>query len=199
MATRIATCSLLFAALTTTLASPSAAREPSTRVLVVRALHPALRAAIETGQCRSPTFRDLVRQLEGFDAIVYLVRTSHLPRGIEAALVHWVGGDRTRVLRINLSTRLAGDHLVSVVGHELRHALEALEDPAVVNGNTMRARFDRIEMSRSRVRDSRRPFETEAALEDGRRISGELARATGCTGVRSPVCQDRATNSCRED
>jgi len=176
MPVRLALCALACSAFTLTTAVD--AQEGTALPPVVRALHPTLGAAIENGQRRSPTFRRLVNQLAGFDAIVYLVRTPHLPQGIDAGLLHWVGGDRnTRVLRINISTRLDGDNLVATVGHELQHAIEALEDPQVVDGDTMRARFDRIERSQSRIRDSRRPMETDAALDAGRRISGELASA----------------------
>lgn len=154
----------------------AAAAQPTDASQKVRPLHPSLVAALDEGQHRSATFRQLMARLEDFDAIVYLVLTPRLPRGIDAGLLHWVGGNRTRLLQIHVSSRLDADRLVSVVGHELQHAVEALDDPRVVDGETMRARFDHIGVSRSRARDSRAPFETEAAVEAGRRIGDELAR-----------------------
>jgi hypothetical protein len=118
----------------------------------------------------------LVNQLDHFDTVVLLVQSPLLPRGIEAGLLHWVGGGRTRILRIDISPRLHRDRLIEVLGHELQHALEALEDPAVVDGDTMRARFERIGVFRGLARDSRKPFETQAAKDIGQRIRVELAR-----------------------
>ena len=43
----------------------------------------------------------------------------------------------TRVLRIAVDTRRPSRDLAGAIGHELRHALEVLQDPAVTSGAAM--------------------------------------------------------------
>src|SRR6266581_6153982 len=106
----------------------SLAASPTPRV---RSTNPAIAAAIVEAQSRSATFRSLVRAIEATDGIIY-VEHGRCGHGVRACLsLSLVSGVGFRLLRILVDS--AGDPiaLMATIGHELRHALELLSEPAV--------------------------------------------------------------------
>jgi hypothetical protein len=102
-------------------------------VTVVR-LHPTtqrLAALIEEATARSSTFRNMVASIEATDGMVF-IDEGRCSRGVPACLI-WqlTQAGRYRVLFVVIDTRRPDIHLMASIGHELRHALEVLEDPAV--------------------------------------------------------------------
>jgi hypothetical protein len=105
----------------------------SATVTVVR-LRPTtkrLAVLIEEATARSPTFRDMVASIEATDGIVF-IDEGNCSRGVPACLL-WqlTQAARYRVLFVVIDTRRPDIHLMGSIGHELRHALEVLDDPSV--------------------------------------------------------------------
>jgi hypothetical protein len=98
----------------------------------VRSSEPWILALINAGLARSATFRQLVDTLNESDVIVYIetqaTRESRQVHreSLDAYLIHHVvdqGGHR--YLRIGLGARGAEKRLISILAHELQHAVES--------------------------------------------------------------------------
>jgi hypothetical protein len=134
----------------------------------VRSSNAAIRAAMDFGQLRSATFRSLVSKIEETDGIVYVER-GRCGHGVPACLtLSVISGGGYRLLRILVGNVDDLMSLVATLGHELRHALELLAEPAV---RTMGAAYNfymREGPTTSGV------FETQAAIHAGLQVEREL-------------------------
>src|SRR5262245_29186796 len=140
----------------------------------VRTLRPVLAEAYEAGRERSPTFDRLAARIAELKGIVHVAFSQVLPHGTEACVPHWLAGRETRYLRILIKNGIAGDRLIVVLGHELQHVVEVLEDVTVVNATTMRDRVAKL-AGNGPTRDSTQPLETPQAVAVERRIAIELS------------------------
>ena len=134
----------------------------------VRSTHAYLRAMIGEAVLRSRTFRDLVAAIEATDGIVYVEHGACM-KSVHACLILDVtAAGRYRILRIMVDARQPDWDVMASIGHELRHALEVLEDRSVVNNPSMFFFY-------AQTRDNRdRPFETRAATDAGDAVRREL-------------------------
>ena len=126
--------------------------------------------AIEQAQTRSATFRELVAAIEGTDGVVY-VHHGQCGRNVLACLVLAVEqAGPYRILQIRVDPRRKGHELMVAIGHELKHVLELLNEPTVVNYSTAHNFFERTAPKRGNS------FETQAAVKVGLKIDTELRR-----------------------
>ena len=134
----------------------------------VRSTHAYLRAMIGEAARRSQTFRGLVAAIEATDGIVYVEHGACM-RNIHACLVLDVtAAGNNRILRIMVDARQPDWEVMSSIGHELRHALEVLENRSVVDNAS-------IFFFYAQTRDAKdRPFETRAATEAGDAVRREV-------------------------
>jgi hypothetical protein len=125
----------------------------------VRSSDAYLRAMIEEAARRSPTFRRLIVTIEATNGIVYVEHGNCL-HGVRACLALDVtrAGDY-RILRVTVDARQPDWHVMPLIGHELRHALEVLNDPGLVDG----PRVFLFYAQHHNAKDQ--PFETDAAVE----------------------------------
>jgi len=146
----------------------------------IRTLDPVIGAAFERGVRESPTFAQLVDNLDASDVIVYIARERCAgPRvvGCIASISRHGGVRYVRVhlvfLREATETALArsADRLVAQIGHEMQHALEIAGDRSIVDMRTLERAYGRSGAYKHTV-----GFETDAALEMGERVLKELQR-----------------------
>ena len=139
-------------------ASPPRVRSQSARV----------GAAIARGTAHSPTFRRLVETINATDGLVF-VDEGVCARGVRACLLMSVSiAGPSRLLRILVNLRKApGCETIEMIGHELQHAIEVLENPRVRTDRQVYNLFDVI------GRTSSGRFETRAALRAGLTIAEE--------------------------
>jgi hypothetical protein len=136
----------------------------------VRGSSPGIVEAIEQAIQQSPTFAQLVTAIAATDGIVY-VHYGECGRNALACLILAVTqAGPYRILQIRVDPRRKGHGLMVSIGHELKHALELLTEPTVVNHSTAHNFYQRIAPRRGSS------FETQAAVEIGLRIDGELRR-----------------------
>jgi hypothetical protein len=155
----------------------------------LRTTDPAIAAAIHHGMTRSGTFRALAYRLRDLGAIVYFVRRSALPRRVQAALwppLRTASG--TRYVHVAVRPETRGNRLVSVLAHELHHALEALTEVCSSEVETGAAIFPVLRFrSGPGVTETRGAMKTEDRVGDelAKRISGKHTAIAGTEPVTS--------------
>jgi hypothetical protein len=135
----------------------------------VRADDPTLAALIAETAGRSATFQQMIEALESKDGVVYVVR-GRCGHGVRACLDFLVVAGRNRLLLITLDDRDTDAQAMASLGHELRHVLEVLAEPAVTNAATMSSFYHRVARRRGNG------FETEAAIIAGDTVREELRK-----------------------
>ena len=139
----------------------------------VRTVDLALVALIQEATDRSPTFRQLRERIQASDGIVYIVR-GRCGYHVRACLVLWVGiALPNRLLRVVVDLDQADHNAMASIAHELRHALEVLDEPSVRTAASMFLFY----YPRNRLRQDR-TFETEAAVDAGNTVLRELRKGT---------------------
>lgn len=156
--------------LTVLAASPAHAQAAGTRI---RAESPYLRLIIAAGIAQSPTFREVVDQLEESDLIVE-VRCSQFRASALAGRTALLSAQPTvRYVLVEVSCPATSLLALCTVGHELRHALEIATARSVVDSESLALLYTQIGFP-SQGRNSYGQFETADALESGERIHHEL-------------------------
>lgn len=103
----------------------------------LRIFDPELKAAVLSARERSRTLDELLDRLSALNAIVFVQWTPALPAHVEGATKQRITiTPKIRYLHIGIRPAGVNDYLVSVVAHELRHAIEILEsgitDPTAI-------------------------------------------------------------------
>ena len=139
----------------------------------VRSGEPSLSMLIQQATDRSPTFRRLVEAIQATDGLVY-VQPGRCGHYVKACLVFWMGvSDTNRILRVIVEHGKTDVEAMASTAHELRHALEVLEQPSVRSGSDM---YFFYRFGRSIKGET---FETQAAIDAGIAVSKELKRWPG--------------------
>jgi hypothetical protein len=148
--------------------------DPPSSIPHVRGLDRESADVLAAGLARSSDFRRLVDRIENTDAMVFI----HHGRSPQSTTAHRLGGflshhvglaGNSRVLHITLTDRF-GDRGISVLAHELQHALEVLETPDARSDIDVDALFDRIG-----IRKGPGIVETAAALDVQAAVAQQLA------------------------
>jgi hypothetical protein len=161
--------------LTPLLAARALAQDPRTGPHV-RTDDATLRRLMERGLKQSPTFRELVRQIDQLPGLVYVVpsRCGALS-GLSACLDHDVkvrGG--YRFLRVNVMPGDPAFRQLPLLAHELQHAVEVLSDDSATSQETVTRLYERIGVPKGLGN-----FETEAAQRVQETVVLELREAGG--------------------
>jgi hypothetical protein len=172
------------------------------KVAVVRPVSPTLAEAVVDGRRRSGTFNELMDRLERSDLIVYL-RLGSCPDPQSVACLSMIGATSSnRFVRITFVMQMHGvetvlavftDHLIAQIGHELQHALEIADDPAVVDSLTLEAAYRR---SGFRPDPRTTTYETTKAMAAGRSILNELHRRHATSPIAASVDHKTAIPVC---
>jgi hypothetical protein len=134
----------------------------------VRAVDPVIGPLIAQGIEQSATFRELVAAINASDSYVY-VNEGSCSGSVRACLVAVTANDSARFVWVKVDARRADAELISRIGHELRHAIEVIEQPAVRDNDSMFFLYKRIG---THVAGS--TVETNAAMIADHRIREEL-------------------------
>jgi hypothetical protein len=142
----------------------------------VRSSDTRLRAVIADGVDRSPLFRDLVARLDASDVIVYVQTDRAMPPRLQGrlTLLSFAGGRRYVLVRI--ACALTGTQQIAILGHELQHAVEIASAESVVDEPSLAAEYRRIGFASGALQQGH-GYDSEAAIEMGRRVWRELTQA----------------------
>jgi hypothetical protein len=138
----------------------------------IRTTEPRIRALIENGLERSPSLRALVTRLAAADVVVYL-ECGRLPPRLDGRLTFVSAAGGLRYVLVRLASDRPRARTIAALGHELQHAVEIAERPAIVDRTSLADEYSRFGFVREAA-DHARSFDTVAAIDAGRRIWREL-------------------------
>jgi len=141
----------------------------------VRTTEPRILALIETGLSRSATFRRLVETLNESDVIVYVEQKLGRDE-FGGYLDHNITNTGAfRYVRLKIETKGQDIRLISVLAHELQHAVEVAASPDARDAVSMARAFGRLgTTSQCGNADC---FETRAAIHVEDIVGAELKAA----------------------
>jgi len=126
------------------------------------------------GLQHSPLLRQLVSRLENSDVVVYVRCDERPPAGVigRVAFVSRTAGVRYLLVRVGF----IGDRhrQTAVLGHELQHAVEIADSPAIVDRASMYREYSRMGYVKRVGPDGLIEVETDLALQVGGQILKEL-------------------------
>jgi hypothetical protein len=139
----------------------------------IRSTDRRLRSLLEQGVRMSPTLRALVARLHASDVVVYLQCDG--PSGPDGRLtfLSMAGGYRYVVVRM---ARLSRAQQIAMMAHELQHAVEIAETPAIVDGPSLVREYRRIGYENPSRQLPGVSFDTQAAIRAGERVLRELTQ-----------------------
>lgn len=137
----------------------------------VRGANPQMKALIQRGAQRSPTFKDLIARLNDSDVIVYLEITPHLPRGLDGRLTFLTAAGGLRYLHAQVVNGLGFEETIAVAGHELQHAIEVATNPDVRDSAGLARLYERIGIRGA----GHNTYDTAAAQDTGKRVRQEMS------------------------
>lgn len=142
----------------------------------VRSSDTRVMSALAQGMRRSPTFASLVLALNRSDVIVYIQPAERLrPTMLGRMMLLTKAQTKSRrYVRIQVLAQIPMDELVSIIGHELQHAMEIADHPHVRDEATLASLYQRLGAGRSDALG----FDTEAAQQAGTQIRKELRTAS---------------------
>lgn len=151
----------------------AAQQEPPAAVPRVRSANPAIATLIGTGMTNSQTFRSIVERINASDGIVY-IDEGDCGNAVRGCLKAVATSATNRIVLVRIRLVKPDRDVVATIGHELQHALEILNDPAVT---------DSAAMFRFYTREARRRlgggFETAAAVKAERAVHAEMRSSIG--------------------
>lgn len=142
----------------------------------IRITEPWLRHLFTAGMSGSETFRSLVARLEESDVVVYLQTDIQRWPGASGRLTFLSVVAGTRYVVVRLTPLRSPVQQLAMIGHELQHAVEVAERPAIVDSESMFREYMRFGYQNG-VSGEGAAFDTKAAMQAGARVSDELRDA----------------------
>jgi hypothetical protein len=147
------------------------ASEPAAAFPRVRTIEPPLRALIDDAIRSSATVRALVERITASDVVVF-VECERNPAVSAAGRLNFIvtaGGQRYVVIRLKPKGRAVA---IAMLAHELQHAAEIADAPAIVDEESLAREYARIGYRSHTTHGI--AFDTRAAVDVGRRVIAEL-------------------------
>jgi hypothetical protein len=127
---------------------------------------------LRDGVRASDTFRRLVDRLHRSDVVVYLDCGGGTPSSDgRLTFISAVGG--YRYVHVRVARLASADVQIALIGHELQHAVEIADAPAVVDSLSLVREYQRIGFLSPRITPGV-SFDSDAAVEAGNRVLREL-------------------------
>jgi hypothetical protein len=152
----------------------SLADYPEYRQPAVRTTNVRLAGLIRDGVRFSPTFQTLAERLSNSDLIVFVDVDSFGPEGLDGRLTFVASAPGARYVRIRVTFYPDAARQIAIIGHELQHAVEIADDPAIVDEESLGREYARIGYPQGAFLPRRQTFDTEAAIKTGQRVYREL-------------------------
>lgn len=156
-----------------------AASRPAPDERRVRTTDRRVRALIDEAVQASPSLRALVERLEQSDVVVYVQCEASAPSPIAGRLTFITTAGGLRYVLVRLRPQRSHPQQVALLAHELQHAVEIAERPAIVDDTSLAREYARFGHIRFSSPTGAVAFDTSAAVEMGRRVLTELTRPTG--------------------
>jgi hypothetical protein len=135
----------------------------------------SLTTLMERGMAGSGTFRSLVAQLDAAPIQVLVRCDSFMPEGLSGHLNLVTSVGSVRYVRVAIRCSLPVRKQLSMLAHELQHALEIAINPEIVDADSMESYYADVGFL-TRIDNTHRSFETDAALEIERLVYQEMMK-----------------------
>ena len=139
----------------------------------LRVLDHVLKAVLDRGMAQSPTLQKLVAEIETTRILVFAECSMRMPSGVGGRMNFVTNANDYRFVRIAVDCMLTERWQITLLAHELQHALEIGRNPDVVDVEAMESLYEEIGYPTSREGGIRH-FETEAAIVIQRAVEREL-------------------------
>jgi hypothetical protein len=149
-------------------AEPIAERPPRPPI---RSTDRRLRSLLDEGVRLSPTLRALVARLHASDVVVYVQCDGPAAPDGRLTFVSSVGGLRYVMVRM---ARFPRTQQIAMMAHELQHAVEIADHPAIVDSASLVREYKRIGYTTQIGGQPGITFDTKAAVDAGRQVLKEL-------------------------
>jgi hypothetical protein len=141
-----------------------------------------LKTVMATARERSVTFRSLVERIERSDLIVYMTCSHFESVTLAGRTLLAAARPGVRYVRVQILCQQPQPALVTIVAHELQHAVEIASMPEAVDDRSVRRAFSAIGFSTCQSPRSEQ-FETRAAWDTGKRVGWEVVHHPQPSGV----------------
>ncbi len=145
---------------------PDVPRRPT-----IRSTDRRLRSLLEHGLRISPTLRALVARLHTSDVVVYVQCDGPGAPDGRLTFLTKAAGYRYVVVRM---ARFPQSQQIAMLAHELQHAVEIAETPAIVDGESLVREYRRIGYENVWTQLPGISFDTRAAVRAGEQVLKEL-------------------------
>jgi len=153
--------------------------EPVARDPHVRVEAPRLRQIVDAASIASPTLRALIAHIESSDVVAYVSCDMRLLSRTAGRLSFVGSAAGTRYVQIQVGYIGASTRQAALIGHELQHAVEVADSPAMIDTTTFDREYARIGFLNAYTReDGGRSYETTRAIRAGEQILRELRQGT---------------------
>lgn len=132
-----------------------------------------MRQLLADGVATSASLRAIVERLDALDVVVY-IGCARLPLGLDGRLTFVSAGGGLRYVTVGIAWDRRPSRRIAILGHELQHALEIAERPAIVDAASLAREYRHFGFSRAPAGGGRMAFDTTAAIDAGDRILREL-------------------------
>ncbi|MEO8256279.1 MAG: hypothetical protein ABI868_02940 [Acidobacteriota bacterium] len=132
-----------------------------------------LKGLIERGMAGSETFQSVVAQVDAAPIVVFVNCDLFMPTGLGGRLHFMSTVGRIRYVRVALRCTLPSSRQLSMLAHELQHALEIAGNPAIEDADSMESYYEEAGFA-TYSDGTHRGFETDAAIAVQRRVYREL-------------------------
>jgi hypothetical protein len=145
----------------------------------IRMLDRGLQALFDEGLRRSATLRALAARITQSDVVVYVMCDGDPRSGIAGRMTFQSAAGGLRYLVVRLVTRRSRAQQIAILAHELQHAVEVAETPAIVDSESLAREYLRIGHVKPHAATPGIAFDTQSAIDAGRQVLHELATMTG--------------------
>lgn len=167
---------LLFLLVATPSLSMAAESIPDSPRRPIRSTDRRLRTLLERGVRTSPTLRALVARLHASDVVVYLQCDGPSAPDGRLTFLSSAGGLRYVVVRM---ARFPRAQQIAMMAHELQHAAEIADIPAIVDGASLAREYRRIGYVSPWKMQPGISFDTDAAVRTGEQVLREIIEEDG--------------------
>jgi hypothetical protein len=141
----------------------------------IRTTDTTLRTALNDGLAHSATFQALVAKLEASDVVVFLVYDRKATNLLASHISFLSAAGGRRYLTIGLISRLPRVRQVAILAHELQHAVEIADAPAIVDSKSMAQYYAGLKYGGVVDPSPQHRFESRAAIDMEQRVAREMA------------------------
>ena len=134
-----------------------------------------MRKLIDAGVRESPSLRALVRRIEQSDVVVYVECDARMQSRVAGRLLFVSAAGGLRYVVVRLARLQSRAQQIAILAHELQHAVEIADTPAIVDGPSLAREYQRFGLVNHWSGGEGIAFDTDAAVAMGQKVMGEIA------------------------